>query len=120
MSEKILVIGSNGQIGTELVLNLRNRYGAGAIIASDIHLSDHPLIKGGPFELINVLDKTALEAVFEKQQPTQVYLLAAILSATGRAYISPYTAKRLTVQIPVRASRTRYLRLRYYRLTARY
>ena len=86
MSEKILVIGSNGQIGTELVLNLRNRYGAGAIIASDIHLSDHPLIKEGPFELINVLDKAVLEAVFEKQQPTQVYLLAAILSATGEKH----------------------------------
>ncbi|MGY3214683.1 NAD-dependent epimerase/dehydratase family protein [Mucilaginibacter sp. HD30] len=86
MSEKILVIGSNGQIGTELVLNLRNRYGAGAVIASDIHLSDHPLIKGGPFELINVLDKIVLEAVFEKQQPTQVYLLAAILSATGEKH----------------------------------
>lgn len=86
MSENILVIGANGQIGTELVVNLRGRYGNEAVIASDIHASDHPLIKDGPFELINVLDKAVLEAVFEKQRPTQVYLLAAILSATGERH----------------------------------
>jgi nucleoside-diphosphate-sugar epimerase len=86
MSENILVIGANGQIGTELVVNLRGRYGNEAVIASDIHASDHPLIKDGPFELINVLDKAVLEAVFEKQRPTQVYLLAAILSATGEKH----------------------------------
>lgn len=86
MSENILVIGSNGQIGTELVVNLRGRYGNEAVLASDIHASDHPLIKAGPFELVNVLDKEALEAIFEKQHPTQVYLLAAILSATGEKH----------------------------------
>ncbi|MFD0751963.1 NAD-dependent epimerase/dehydratase family protein [Mucilaginibacter calamicampi] len=86
MSEKILVIGANGQIGTELVVNLRGRFGEEAVIASDIHASDHHLIKDGPFELINVLDKNALEAVFEKHSPTQVYLLAAILSATGEKH----------------------------------
>jgi nucleoside-diphosphate-sugar epimerase len=86
MSENILVIGANGQIGTELVVNLRSRYGDEAVIASDIHPSEHHLIKDGPFELVNVLDKAVLEAVFEKQRPTQVYLLAAILSATGEKH----------------------------------
>nr|WP_294791921.1 NAD-dependent epimerase/dehydratase family protein [uncultured Mucilaginibacter sp.] len=86
MSENILVIGANGQIGTELVVNLRSRYGEKAVIASDIHTSDHHLIKDGLFELVNVLDKAVLEAVFEKQRPTQVYLLAAILSATGEKH----------------------------------
>ena len=86
MSEKILVIGANGQIGTELVVNLRGSFGEEAVIASDINASEHHLIKDGPFELVNVLDKTVLEAVFEKHAPTQVYLLAAILSATGEKH----------------------------------
>ncbi len=86
MSEKILVIGANGQIGTELVLNLRGKYGVEAVIASDIHPSKHPLITEEHFELVNVLDKVLLESIFETHQPTQVYLLAAILSATGEKY----------------------------------
>jgi nucleoside-diphosphate-sugar epimerase len=86
MSENILVIGANGQIGTELVVNLRGKHGDEAVIASDINASEHHLIKDGPFELVNVLDKALLETVFEKQRPTQVYLLAAILSVTGEKY----------------------------------
>src|SRR5689334_18672719 len=86
MSEKILVIGANGQIGTELVLNLRAKHGSEAVIASDIHASEHPLIKEENFELVNVLDKQLLEAVFDRYKPTQIYLLAAILSATGEKH----------------------------------
>ncbi len=83
MSENILVIGANGQIGTELVLSLREKHGIEAVIALDIHPSQHPLIPEEHFELANVLDKVLLESLFEKYQPTQVYLLAAMLSATG-------------------------------------
>jgi nucleoside-diphosphate-sugar epimerase len=84
MNEKILVIGANGQIGTELVMNLRNTHGADQVIASDIHaIKGHAVITSGPFELVNVLDKDVLIELFKKHQPTQVYLLAAILSATG-------------------------------------
>jgi nucleoside-diphosphate-sugar epimerase len=83
MNEKIIVIGSNGQIGTELVMNLRAKYGNEQVIASDIRNPDHALINAGPFELVNVLDKDNLHQVFEKHRPTQVYLLAAILSAVG-------------------------------------
>src|SRR5690242_14029080 len=86
MSEKILVIGANGQIGTELVLNLRVKHGVDAVVASDIHPSEHPLIKEEHFELVNVLDKPLLETIFETYKPTQVYLLAAILSATGEKH----------------------------------
>jgi len=82
MSEKILVIGANGQIGTELVLALRGIYGAEQVIASDIN-NPAEAIKNGPFEFVNVLDKDNLRSVFEKYQPTQVYLLAAMLSAVG-------------------------------------
>ncbi|OKS88305.1 NAD-dependent epimerase/dehydratase family protein [Mucilaginibacter polytrichastri] len=82
MSEKILVIGANGQIGTELVLALRDIYGAEQVIASDINNAAEA-IKNGPFEFVNVLDKDNLRNVFEKHKPTQVYLLAAVLSAVG-------------------------------------
>ncbi|SEO93116.1 Nucleoside-diphosphate-sugar epimerase [Mucilaginibacter gossypiicola] len=84
MSEKILVIGANGQIGTELVMALRNIHGAEAVIASDINSPTYAMRgSSGPFELINVLDKDNLHHIFDKHRPTQVYLLAAILSAVG-------------------------------------
>jgi nucleoside-diphosphate-sugar epimerase len=83
MTEKIIVIGSNGQIGTELVMNLRAKYGTEQIVASDIRPTDNAAINDGPFELVNVLDKDVLHNLFEKHRPTQIYLLAAILSAVG-------------------------------------
>jgi len=83
MNEKIIVLGSNGQIGTELVMNLRAKYGKDQVVASDIRNSDNAVINAGPFELANVLDKDNLHKLFEKHRPTQVYLLAAILSAVG-------------------------------------
>lgn len=83
MSEKIFVIGANGQIGTELVIALRGLHGADQVIASDIHEPNEALRNSGPFEFANVLDKDNLQALFQKHQPTQVYLLAAILSAVG-------------------------------------
>ena len=83
MTETIIVFGSNGQIGTELVMNLRAKYGESRVIASDIRTTDNVVINSGPFELANVLDKENLHQLFEKYRPTQVYLLAAILSAVG-------------------------------------
>jgi nucleoside-diphosphate-sugar epimerase len=83
MTETIIVLGSNGQIGTELVMALRAKHGNNQVIASDIRTTDNSAINSGPFELINVLDKDNLHQIFEKYRPTQVYLLAAILSAVG-------------------------------------
>lgn len=83
MTETIIVLGSNGQIGTELVMALRAKHGNNQVIASDIKTTDNAAINSGPFELINVLDKENLHQIFEKYRPTQVYLLAAILSAVG-------------------------------------
>jgi nucleoside-diphosphate-sugar epimerase len=83
MSEKILVIGANGQIGTELVNALRHIHGADSVIASDIKSPTYAIRHSGPFEVVNVLDKDNLHHVFNKHQPTQIYLLAAILSAVG-------------------------------------
>lgn len=83
MSDTILVIGANGQIGTELVTELRNVYGTGKVIACDIRRPDYDISNAGPFEFVNVLDKENLKRVCDRYKPTMVYLLAAILSATG-------------------------------------
>ncbi|MXV53041.1 NAD-dependent epimerase/dehydratase family protein [Pedobacter sp. HMF7647] len=83
MVETILVIGANGQIGTELVNHLRQVYGSSQVIACDIRRPDYDIKDAGPFEFVNVLDKENLKTIYQKYKPSQVYLLAAILSATG-------------------------------------
>ena len=83
MNDKILVLGSNGQIGTELVIALRNAYGNDNVVACYIRRPDYETKNAGPFEFVNVLDKEILKEIFQKYKPTQVYLLAALLSATG-------------------------------------
>ena len=83
MAENILVIGSNGQIGTELVTELRRIYSVNEVVACDIRRPDYDVKNAGPFEFVNVLDKENLKTIFKKYKPTQVYLLAALLSATG-------------------------------------
>jgi len=80
MSQKILLLGANGQIGTELVENLRLKLGNENIISSDIN---HAKTNNGPHEIIDVLDKEAIESTIDKYKITQVYQLAALLSATG-------------------------------------
>lgn len=84
MKERIIIIGSNGQIGTELATALRSKYGRDEVITSDIKPPSIPPL--GPFEIINVLDKEQLRQLFEKHRPTQVYLLAAVLSAVGEQH----------------------------------
>lgn len=79
--DKILIIGSSGQIGTELVHNLRNSYGSNHVIASDIKLTEQA--KEGPFDILDVMDAEGLLAVVKRHEITQVYLLAALLSATA-------------------------------------
>ena len=81
--ERIIVIGSNGQIGTELVTELRGIYGGGNVVATDIKEAPEEIRETGPFEFSNVLDKDNLKQIIEKYKPTQIYLLAALLSAVG-------------------------------------
>lgn len=81
MSETILVIGSSGQIGTELVEELRKMYGNDKVVASDIKSPQQE--QSGPFEIVDILDKEQLLTIVKKHQVTQVYLLAALLSATA-------------------------------------
>lgn len=81
--EKILIIGAGGQIGVELTLALRKLYGNDNVIATDIREA-HPLLKdSGPYAMLNAMDATATLELVKKEGITQIYLLAALLSATG-------------------------------------
>jgi len=81
MRDKILVIGSSGQLGTELVQKLRDVYGIENVIASDTKVTEQA--KEGPFEVIDVLDVNGLLAIVKRHNIKQIYLLAALLSATA-------------------------------------
>ena len=81
--EKILVLGSAGQIGTDLVTTLREHLGGENIIATDVKDQHGYLKESGPFQVLDVLDKTSVEEIIHKYDVTQVYLLAALLSATA-------------------------------------
>lgn len=85
MKETVILIGSNGQIGTELAQALRHKFGPSHVITSDIR-APKTLADGELFETIDVLDKDRLKELFVKYKPTQVYLLAAMLSAVGEQY----------------------------------
>ncbi|MBU0942607.1 MAG: L-threonine 3-dehydrogenase [Bacteroidetes bacterium] len=83
MSTKILIIGACGQIGTELTHSLRKIYGTDNVIASDIRKLNNDVVNSGPFEVINALDFNQIEHLVEVHQITDVYLMAALLSATA-------------------------------------
>jgi nucleoside-diphosphate-sugar epimerase len=94
--EKILVIGASGQIGVELTLALRKLYGNANVIASDLR-EENPLLTGtGPYVSLDVMNKEMLHAEVIRQGITQIYLLAAILSATGEK--NPALAWHLNMQ----------------------
>jgi nucleoside-diphosphate-sugar epimerase len=83
LKEKILVIGASGQIGVELTLALRKIYGNANVVASDLR-EQNPLLEGtGPYVSLDVMNKEMLHVQVLRQNFTQIYLLAAILSATG-------------------------------------
>ncbi|HNP53211.1 MAG TPA: NAD-dependent epimerase/dehydratase family protein [Ferruginibacter sp.] len=96
LKEKILVIGASGQIGVELTLALRKMYGNSQVIASDLR-EENPLLKGtGPYVSLDVMNKEMLHVQVIRQGITQIYLLAAILSATGEK--NPSLAWNLNMQ----------------------
>jgi threonine 3-dehydrogenase len=79
--QKILITGASGQIGTDLVSELRNKYGRENVIASDIKANNSH--DQGPYEIIDVLDKNLLKNIIEKYEIDTVFHLASLLSATG-------------------------------------
>jgi nucleoside-diphosphate-sugar epimerase len=96
LKEKILVIGASGQIGVELTLALRKMYGGANVVASDLR-EQNPLLEGtGPYVSLDVMNKEMLHVQVIRQNITQIYLLAAILSATGEK--NPPLAWHLNMQ----------------------
>lgn len=96
IKDKILVIGASGQIGVELTLGLRKIYGNANVIASDLR-EENELLKGtGPYVSLDVMNKEMLHVQVIRQNVTQIYLLAAILSATGEK--NPGLAWNLNMQ----------------------
>lgn len=86
MHKSILIIGASGQIGTELTLKLREINGENNVIASDIHEGNEELMQSGPFEFINAMDFGRILNIVHKYRITDIYLMAAMLSATGEKF----------------------------------
>lgn len=80
---KILVLGSCGQIGTELVLALRQQFGNNNVVAADLRDTCPDILKNGPYIKLDALDRTAVRSYIIDEQIKEVYLLAALLSATA-------------------------------------
>ncbi len=83
MNTTILIIGACGQIGSELTVKLRQIYGNDNVIASDIRKGNQEFVSTGPFEVVNAMDFNQIEEVVEKYKVDEVYLMAALLSATA-------------------------------------
>lgn len=83
MSTKILITGAGGQLGTELALALAQKFGESNIIATDINEKSKELFPYCTFEILDITDVDRLDALVEKYEITQIYHLAALLSAVG-------------------------------------
>lgn len=86
MEKRILIIGASGQIGNELTMSLRNRYGNQNVIASDLREASALVMESGPFEILDAMDGKATEKAVKKYNITDVYLMAAMLSATAEKF----------------------------------
>jgi nucleoside-diphosphate-sugar epimerase len=92
--EKILIIGAGGQIGVELTENLNLLYGSSNVVVADLKPS--PAFHNNPFEQLDVMDAKSIFDVVRKHGISQVYLLAALLSATGEQ--NPMFAWKLNME----------------------
>lgn len=86
MQKPILILGACGQIGTELTLELRAKYGSENVIASDIREGNETLMNSGPFELLDATNYEAIEDVVMHYEIDEVFLMAAMLSATAEKF----------------------------------
>ena len=86
MSSKILIIGACGQIGSELTYKLRSLYGDENVVASDISYNNLDIVNSGVFEIVDAQDYASVKICIEKHQIDTVYLMAAMLSATGEKF----------------------------------
>jgi len=82
--QRILILGAAGQIGSELTLALRQKYGDNNVIAADIKTNpDKQITHAGPFQKVDCLNKDAIVRVVKRYKPDTIYHLAAILSAVA-------------------------------------
>ena len=86
MTPKILIIGAGGQIGSELTQKLRGIHGDENVIATDINYNNLELVNSGIFERVDAQDFTSVKICVEKYQINTIYLMAAMLSATGEKF----------------------------------
>ena len=86
MSSKILIIGAGGQIGSELTYKLRQMYGEENVIATDINRNNSDLVNSGTFEILDAKDYEGVKKCVETYNIDTVYLMAAMLSATGEKF----------------------------------
>ena len=86
MQKPILILGACGQIGTELTMELRTKHGADTVIASDIREGNAALMESGPFEILDATNYEAIEDVVMHYEIDEVYLMAAMLSATAEKF----------------------------------
>ena len=84
--KKILVIGAGGQIGSELVLALRKLFGVDFVIAADVKEDCPAIISDGPYVQMDILDRENVRKYIIEEAVTEVYLLAALLSATAEKH----------------------------------
>lgn len=86
MSSKILIIGACGQIGSELTYKLRQIHGDDNVIAADISYANVAVVNSGIFEIVDAQDYSSVHICVEKHKIDTIYLMAAMLSATGEKY----------------------------------
>ena len=86
MRSKTLIIGACGQIGSELTRALRAMEGENSVIATDIKESNPDVVKSGPFEILDAKNYDAILDCIKRHEVKTVYLMAALLSATGEKY----------------------------------
>lgn len=86
MKSRILILGACGQIGTELTTALRQKYGNHKVIASDIREGDDEMMQNGPFEIIDATNYEAIENIVIRYEISEIYLMAAMLSATAEKF----------------------------------
>ena len=94
---KKLVIGSAGQIGTELIHALTKIYGQNQVVATDIYPKHKGIHNGILFLKMDVLDADHLASIVKEHEISEVYLLAALLSAVSESKILPFKEKRSMV-----------------------
>lgn len=84
--KKIIIIGASGQIGSELTLELRNRFGSKNVIATDVKPASQEVMESGPFEILDIMDEKKVLEIIKKHEIKTVYLLAALLSGTAEKH----------------------------------